>query len=457
MGKAPRQKLSCTESEQTVPVIGSLPRHHRSGFAKVSLNPWVILLSIKDGVKFAVTGKPSRLVLDAGASNWLGLALLPDSLLASSGYRRQLLRLAAEDAFAVHKSIRLAFVVAELAALLGTSFLGAGMVAYLLRIREFAWSQLAILVGFGLVHSVFILRGLTRDVGPRAPALRVMLLLWCLGASPLVFSLGYRDVLRAWMLRPLSVAEQAGYGALIYALVALATLVISTVVWQVRVRMTCSIFFKQYALSTAVFELLYAAYLLKRSGDMFLPLAWQWNAVNSLNNASKSISHGVSKLVHVRDLPTRVAIQRRMDIASHGMNGISRSILLGGTKMREVALADILRCAEAILTQQYDLLPDVDAGEVAERQRELQKAIRIRIFHVARQGVISLLPLALLALISRLPMHLPQETMSALSTLAGVWLVIKALSVIDPNYRSTLDDAKVTMIEMTNSKKFPKM
>jgi hypothetical protein len=200
--------------------------------------------------------------------------------------------------------------------------------------------------------------------------------------------------------------------------------------------------------STALFELLWAAFILQQTRNEVLQSYWKWNVVGALSYTARAVEVGIPRLVSIDDLSTRTMVRRRLITASHAINRLSRDVMLGDKQARLAVLAQIQRAAEAVLVQSYGELPDLSDGEEVERQQELLRAVRRRFGRIAWQAFVAVLPLTVVSAVRLSPLGVPAEALGAITTLAVGWLVIKLLGVIDPAYRESLAGAQAMVNEI---------
>jgi hypothetical protein len=207
-------------------------------------------------------------------------------------------------------------------------------------------------------------------------------------------------------------------------------------------------FVRRCPVSSALFEVAWAALLLRQSDDGVIEPYWASEAINSLHYAAKSVGVGLPRLVPIADLSARAIVYRRLVSASHALDHFTYDILLGDQDSRAQVHGQLVNAATALLTQCYSKLPKTSEEQEALRRQELVKAIRRQSGRVAWQVLVGLLPIAALSALRLTPLELPPETAATLTTLSIGWLLIKLISLIDPNYRGTLTDANEISAKM---------
>lgn len=433
-----------------MPLIGTRPRQIVAKRHYVTYNPLKLGLALRESFSRAACGRPTSIIRNARASSRRLQYLLSDVFDQTDGavHLRNFRRLAAADAIGMHMSVMATFRMVGLVFVSGTAALGGLIIYFLTQLHTFTWSLVAIIVAMGMFHSAVVLRGLGRMVSPRAPELRWMLAIWFAGVALAAYASGPESVFYAWKLRPLSIAEQAGVGSAVFAAVTIITYVILFLVTLAIDAVVDNNFIKRRPVTSALFELLWAADLLHRSmGNPIWP-GQRWQIVDAINYAAKAVGFGVPRLVPIADVATRRAVQQRLMRASHAINQLGRQVMLGDASMRKSIIAELSSAAAAILTQQHSNLPEIDAAEDATRERELRQDTKARAVSAALQLLLALLPLATVRSVQLTPFQLPQDVASALTTLAAGWFVIKLISILDPSYRQTLADARSAAAEI---------
>lgn len=435
-----------------MPLIGARPRH----VAFISVRqlgpskPIMLLRYIIRGIRRAASGRPSSLVSTASLNYDLGRIVLSEFLETEEGapFVQRLRRLAVEDSDGVNRSVRYAFILSGVVALLGIGFLLALLATFAVSLFEWSWTQATVIVGLLGFYGYFVLDGLGRSVSVRAPVLRWMLAVWLTGLAGSVVFLGPEAVFFAWMKRSLTLYEQISVGFTLLLIVNLATLAAAAIAEKSINAMMDRMLLRQRPVSTAIFELIWSAFILQAGGGEAISAYREWQAIDALGYAARAVGIGLSRLVPIDDLVTRAAIRRRLVASSHALRGLGPDIVLGDAAARSRVSTQLSDAVVAVLVQSYASLPTMSDEQERARQQELLTAIRRRSARVAWQLAIGALPVVVVLSLRLTPLELPPETASVLTSLAVGWLLVKVLSAIDPGYRETLADARALASEV---------
>lgn len=306
----------------------------------------------------------------------------------------------------------------------------------------FAWSQVALLLILGGIHSVLVLTGLYQDVSPRTPVLRWILAAWLLGAGIAVYLLGPTAVLQAWAERTTTLPEQVGATFILMSIVTAGTFLFAAALEAIIRRSRKRILLSVAPEATALFEILFAADLLAAHAPLPMPPLVKWLAIDAVHVAADAIQSGVSRQVLIPDLVARTTVHQRFTDIACNIRSFEERISIGGVSERKRVEEDLISIGRALMTQNYSDLPVASQEDKVNRQHLVKHAVRARGLRTLKGLAVALIPLAAVKTLSVIPVSLPPETSAVLTTLASVWFLVKVLSLIEPNYRELLTDVK---------------